>query len=123
MEVVDNRSFKEKVRDKWERAKIGVSNARRWVAEHPQETVAIALGTATIIGSAAKGGVAVSREIRRVTEDRDERLRVWDPVNGIYLYTKRPMTGAQKLEFSRRAADGESRAEILQDMKILNKWK
>ena len=106
----------------------GVTNEARkdlrkfagWVKENPEKAVAAATGLCTSLGFAAKGISKLSNNIQDAREAKDLKRRIWNPVAGEYLYTKKPLTGKQKLEFEQRIASGESRAEILRSMGVLD---
>lgn len=92
-----------------EKAKV----AANWIKENPIETA--------IIGSLVFGTFAgYGEQKRKEREEKDEQLRVWDPVQGDYLYTRKPLTGRQKLEFETRVQNGQPRAEALHEMKVLD---
>ena len=127
MLVYDDRPFSERIRveflRKRDEVKWGAKRFLKWISEHPQEFIGICTISLTAIGAASKGVRGLMREIDIRQEKFDERCRIWDPVNGVQWYTKKPLNAYQKLEFERRVADGESRGAILQSMNVLNRRK
>ena len=101
-------------------AKTGAKKVCKWVKENPKEAVAIVTGLATGIGFATRGIVKVGNMVHDSKEQKDLKKRIWNPVAGEYLYTKKPLTGKQKLEFEERIASGEPRAAILKSMGLLD---
>lgn len=119
--------FKEK-KEKWDKGK----NERRyryerirdglciWAHENPADAATAILGGLTIVGGGAmKIASDVSKKRKKKQEWIDEECRQWDPRTGTYLYTKKPMTNNQKLSLSQRMKNGEMKAEILRDMKLI----
>lgn len=127
MLVYDDRPFGERIKieflRKRDEVKWGTKRLLKWISEHPQEFIGICTISLTAIGAASKGVRGLMREIDIQHEKYDEKCRVWDPVNGVQWYTKRPLNATQKLEFERRVAEGESRGTILQSMNVLNRRK
>lgn len=125
MIVVDDRTWREKAKVKFEQAKDEIKwttkKAVNWVNQHPAEAIALFAGITTSIGYATQQVKGLMKEVDARQMRRDERCRVWDPVNGLQWYTKRPMTAEQKLTFERRVREGEDRGEILNDMNLLRK--
>lgn len=107
---------KETCSEVWKEAK----KAGRWIKDNPKEALAIATGVLTAVGFATRGVTKLSNHIQDTREAKDLKKRIWNPVAGEYLYTKKPLTGAQKLEFEQRIASGESRAAILKSMGLLD---
>ena len=123
MITVDMRTTKQKVEEFKVKAKETKDKTFIWIRENPEKAVGIVVGVATLFDIFSKGTVSVSRELRKARDIKLENCKVWDPVNGIYWYTKRPLTGTQKLEYERLVSEGFDRGKILESMGILNKRK
>lgn len=125
MIVVDTRTFSEKFKmesaRKIDEFKWYAKRVRNWILDHPTEFIALCTASLTAVGYATKGIRGIARDISDAREKRDERCRVWDPVNGIHWHTKHPLTVAQRLEFERRVANGENRGSILESMNVLSR--
>ena len=105
--------FKVKVKKATDKTKEVAGKTWNWVKENPMQ--------ACLVGSMVYGIAAGSAEKRKKDRnERDELLRIWDPVQGDYLYTRKPLTGRQKLEFETRVQNGQPRAEALHEMKVLD---
>ena len=119
METYDDRTFEQKLKDFGRRAGQAGKDAVRWVKEHPDDVAKIGMGTAAFVGALVK----VSRVAKQQQEIRDERRRVWDPAMGQSVYSRRPLNGAEKLEFEERVRSGQGRASALESMGLLDKRK
>lgn len=119
METIDNRSFKEKAERFAYDCKEGMKRAGRWLINNPDALVGGIITVSTVIGAVAKA----SQNAKKAQAAFDESRRVWDPVMGVNLFTHRPMNGAEKLEFEARVKHGQSRAEALDIMGLLDKKK
>lgn len=104
----------EDARYKAERVKEGVA---KWARENPSEAASV-VGTA-IFGGLTVGYGAVSKAKKKRDEFNERETRQWDPVTGQYYYTKRAMKNNEKLELDRRMKNGESKGEVLRDMRLL----
>lgn len=104
-----------------QKVKGGVKKIATWVRDNPREALILGTGLFTAIGAATKGAVRFGNMVQDAADKKLESRRVWNPVDGVYLYTKKPMTGKQKLEFESRVRAGESRASVLNSMGILDK--
>ena len=125
VETYDDRTFAQKVKARItvtiDRAKWNARRLGRWISQHPTEFIGLCTVSITAIGAATKGVKGLIGEIDRVAEKRDERCRVWDPVNGIFWRTKHPLTTSQQLELERRVMMNENRGDILDSMNVLRK--
>lgn len=114
-EVVDNRTFKQKVGDSLFYAKQRAMEVGQWVAEHPMETVAI-----------VTCGVAAVSEARRLydrvddkREARKERLSVYcNDVQG-RVRLKHELNYKENKELRDRMNNGQTKFEALDEMNLL----
>ena len=120
METVDNRDLKQKIHDGWTKARVKVDNAiytvKKTVTDHPQETIAIALVAIPGVLKCANSAMRLRQQSR---ETRYNECDYYDPRTGEHWYTRKPLTNAQKLNLETRYKSGESKGEILRDMKML----
>lgn len=97
----------------------GVKSVADFCKRHPL----IALGAlATIVDGTCKvtNSVAHARNAKvRSIECKSRTERHYDKSNRLWYDLNRPMTNSEKLEFSRRKADGESDGDILMDMNLI----
>lgn len=68
----------------------------------------------------------VGRTIRTVSENAADRreakqrdLRIWDNVEGRYIYLRRPMTKSEQMEYTARRNAGETKQSIIASMGLL----
>lgn len=108
---------REELRYKRERITDAMS---RWARENPREAgeALLGIGSALIFGG-SRIYAANSKRKRLKEEFEASECSQYDPRTGMYLYTKRPLTNKQKIELSRRMKNGEYKADILSDMKLL----
>lgn len=117
METIDNRTWKEKVQEACWRAGERIKGFGRWCSQNPEAAV----GLGVFIASGIAGGVSAVSEIKKQDEAKAEKRRIWDPAMGISIYSKRPLNGAEKLEFEQRVRMGQGRADALDDMGLLDR--
>ena len=114
-EVVDNRTFKQKVKDGLLDAKRKAVEVGQWVAKHPMETIGI-----------VTCGVATVSEARRVydrvdekREARKERLSVYcNDVQG-RVQLKHELNYKESKELRDRMNNGQTKFEALDEMRLL----
>ena len=121
----DNRTWFDKVKvsfaEKKAAAKIKLKQVFNWVIENPFSAIMLLSIFSGAVNVTTKGIKDISGIVEDRKEQRREDCRVWDPVNGIQWYTKKPLTNEQKLIFEERVKNGESRGEVLADMDVLRK--
>lgn len=76
----------------------------------------------TLIAMGMGFGTGVVRTSIKAHKNRIElnerETRIWDPRMGMYYNLRKPMSPAQKLEYTRRFSAGENGAEILRDIGV-----
>ena len=97
----------------------GFKAVGNFVKEHP--VIAFMM-----LSTAVKGGCEITNTISRAKNAQTKAIdcsardeKHYDRKNRIWYDLKRPMTKSEKLEFSRRRADGEMDGEILDDMNLI----
>ena len=120
METVDNRTFKEKVKGAWCKAKNTAADiwtdTKEFVSEHKGE---IAFYTLILGPGAIKLANTVIKKKAADRERRFDECDYYDPRTGEHWYTKRPLTNRQKLNLEQRCRDGESKGAILRSMHMI----
>lgn len=116
MEVVDNRTLKQKwhdfkgeVREKW-------NKFIAYAKENPDTVAGVLIVAIPIIGRVL---LALIRYLRDYYNDRRDKTDYYDPRTGEHWYTKRPLNSRQKLNLEERYNRGESKGKILHDMNML----
>ena len=99
------------------RIRNAAATVGRFVSNNKTEVIAVAT---PILGKLVLDGV---RNIRASSRRREQQhLKenyIWDPSTGMWFETRKKMSSNQRTEFSKRKANGESVADILNSMKIL----
>lgn len=113
---ITKRTFKQKVSDTVNKAKETVNKGAQWVADNPDK---VATFTITCV-MATRCAFSILRAHDEAVVKSTERRKIWDPVMGQNLYSKKPLNGEQKLEFERLVAEGYGRAEALDSMGVLD---
>ena len=107
--VVKVKEKVKKSKEKWDKKK---ESAFHYLAEHPEVTMSLFSALGTIgIGT----GIAISKAGRR----NHEACEVEDDITGENLLLDHPLTNDEVMELNRRMKNGESKADILEDMGLL----
>lgn len=107
-DVVDERTFKQKVTDGWNGFKV-------WCGNH-KEIIVISI---PILGACAKEMIKSHRNnVRVAREDEKHNRSIYDRSNGHYIITKKDLTPKQQKEIDRRHKLGEDYYDILDDLNI-----
>ena len=114
-EVVDTRTFKQKVEDGLFDAKQKAIQIGQWIAEHPMETVAI-----------VTCGVATVSEARRLYDRVDEKHQARKERLSVYcndvqgrVQLKHELNYKENKELRDRMNNGETKFEALDEMGLL----
>lgn len=113
---MSERTFKEKLNDAKENAKIKVGQAYIWCKENPKAAASLATMTVTGIFEVSKiiARKGVVEEQRRLKENF-----IYDRRAGHYVELTRKLKSSEWLEFDERRDRGENVSEILRSMKVL----
>lgn len=118
METVDNRNFKEKVKDGVNKVKGCAKNIWNDSKEFVSENKGMIAFYAFILGPGLlKLGDSALKNARQKREQRYDECDFYDPRTGEHWYTRSPLTNRQKLELERRYNAGESKGSILKSMR------
>lgn len=114
-EVVDMRTFKQKVEDGLFDAKQKAIQIGQWVAEHPMETIAI-----------VTCGIATVSEVRKIYDRVDEKLEARKERLSVYcndvqgrVQLKHELNYKENKELRDRMNNGETKFEALDEMGLL----
>ena len=118
METVDNRTFKEKVVDFKEKAKLKAQDAGRWCARN-KELLIIAVPTG--LAACSRLYKTYDRLNERKYDYKERYLQVWDPATRQHVKLKRELKPHEQFELSQRNQEGERLTDILWDMGVVKK--
>lgn len=116
--TVDDRDWKQKLKDKWEDGKRKTKEAAEKLWENREVAIPVAIAALTAVSSMIKGHNR--RKELEEAEIRRERA-FYDRSLGVYWETRRPLTTNEMLEVEERKKAGESIGAILDDMGLLKK--
>jgi hypothetical protein len=120
METVDTRTFKQKVKDFFNKKKEAVLDAKDKVVQAAKDHPYEAYGLLCIsIPGLLKLLNSIVRLIMQAREDRYDDCDYYDPRTGEHWQAKRPLSKKQKLNLEKRYKEGESKGKILNDMHML----
>ena len=112
---------KEDLKVKIEQAKAKIEkrayDAMDWMANNPELTLGAGALTGKILWE-------LGRNAKRKQADRQERerrSRIWDPTIGANWQLKRELSNKELAELKNRIELGESRYDVLSDMRVLKK--
>ena len=114
-EVVDNRTFKQKVKDGLLDAKRKAVEVGQWVAKHPMETIGIVTCVVATVSEARR----VYDRVDEKREARKERLSVYcNDVQG-RVQLKHELNYKENKELRDRMNNGQTKFEALDEMRLL----
>ena len=108
------------MKEKFENFKWTVKDKCRRTVDYLKENKEVLLVVLPLAGAAVAGTIKLATKV--VNNHRVETIKrkyIYDPSGGFYWPTRRPLTGAEKLELDERHRNGESYGQILVDMKLL----
>jgi len=91
----------------------------RWASENKELALAMIPVGVMLFRSAEKAVRSVDRKIDLKKEERFRDLSVYDHSLGMYHELKRPLKPEEKVELSMRIKAGESKIDVLNDMRLL----
>lgn len=116
MKTVDYRTTKQKLEDTGRFVKRKCREGWAWVKENKE----IVLVAVPVIGATVTASVkGISKAINNRKAEKIKTEYIYDPKLGFYWPTKRALSGAEKLEYSKRYKEGECGGDILRSMKVL----
>lgn len=114
-----------KFKDKVNKVKSGVKSKTEkvigWAKEHPDKAIIVAVGIVQLTGAIPKTITSIGDAVLWTKDAAIAGCKIWDPTNGLFWVTKKPLTGAQKLEFESLVKGGVDRGEALNIMGVLRK--
>lgn len=112
------RSFKKKFDDACDKVKRKAKEI--WETTKENKEVAIAVGSVAVPAFVEFVKLAAKSRTRKEENERKKKS-MWDPVEGHWWDLRREPTNSELLIIERRVKNGESRGEVLQDMRLLAK--
>ena len=103
---------KRKVKEVKKKASETKENMFRFLADNPQITISLFSALGTI-------GIGATMAISKAGRRHYEACQVVDDVTGEKFLLDHPLNNEEILEINRRMIDGESKANILEDMGLL----
>ena len=95
----------------------GVGN---WAAQNKELAIALVPVTVVAVREVGKTIRTLSDNAHDREETRLRDLRIYDNVEGRYLYLRRPMTRNEQMEYTARRNAGETKMSILASMGLLD---
>lgn len=116
---IDQRTLKEKLKDKAEMAKRGLSNAYEWCKANKE--IAILCG-AFLLKNATSIYVEHGRRVRANKMQKLKDCRIYDRQHDMWLELRRPMEPWEKsIYIQRHSMDREPAIDVLKDLGLLKK--
>ena len=112
-------TMKDKVKAAVAEAKTRVKNGIDWCVENKEFVVGAIPAAAMAVRQVTKTVNRITNNEATRTAERMKKLHYYDRRNDTYLQLRKPLTNAQKVEFDRRKAAGESATAILTSMRVL----
>lgn len=95
----------------------GVAN---WAAENKELAIALVPVGLVAFREVGKTIRTVSDHAAEREEARQRDLRIYDNVEGRYIYLRRPMTKNEQIEYTERRNAGETKQSIIASMGLLD---
>jgi len=91
-----------------------------WAAQNKELAIALVPVTVVAVREVGKTIRTISENAADREEARLRDLRIYDNVEGRYIYLRRPMTRSEQLEYDARRNAGETKTSILASMGLLD---
>ena len=91
-----------------------------WAAQNKELAIALVPVTVVAVREVGKTIRTISENAADREEARLRDLRIYDNVEGRYIYLRRPMTRSEQLEYNARRNAGETKTSILASMGLLD---
>lgn len=115
--------IKKKAGDKWWEIKYDIKCGFEKTVHWAEDNKELALAMIPVVLYAgkevSKAISSIDRKIDLKKEQELQELSVYDHSLGMYHKLRRPMTPEEKIELSIRVKNGESKVEVLKDMRLL----
>lgn len=90
-----------------------------WASQNKELAIVGATVGAVALKEICKTVRTVSNRAADREEARQRDLRIWDNVEGRYIYLRRPMTKSEQMEYTARRNAGETKQSIIASMGLL----
>lgn len=112
-------TIKDKIKMAAAEAKTKAVEGINWCVENKEFVAAAVPAAAVIVKQVTKTVTHIADNEATKTAERMKKLHYYDRRNDTYLQLRKPLTNAQKIEFDRRKAAGESATATLTSMRVL----
>lgn len=102
------------------RQEMRIRNLGAWAAQNKELAIALVPVTVVAVREVGKTVRTLSDNAHDREETRLRDLRIYDNVEGRYIYLRRPMTRSEQLEYNARRNAGETKTSILASMGLLD---
>ena len=108
------------MKEKFENFKYSIKEKCRRTVDYLKDNKEVLLVVIPVVAGAVAGTIKLATKVANNHKvETIKRKYIYDPSGGFYWPTRRPLTGAEKLELDERHRNGESYGQILVDMKLL----
>lgn len=97
-----------------------IRNLGNWAAQNKEIAIALVPVSIVVFREVGKTVRTLSDNAHDREEARLRDLRIYDNVEGRYIYLRRPMTRNEQLEYTARRNAGETKSSILASMGLLD---
>lgn len=102
------------------RQEMRIRNLGTWAAQNKELAIALVPVTVVAVREVGKTVRTLSDNAHDREDARLRDLRIYDNVEGRYIYLRRPMTRSEQLEYNARRNAGETKTSILASMGLLD---
>lgn len=102
------------------RQEMRIRNLGNWAAQNKELAIALVPVSIVVFREVGKTVRTLSDNAHDREEARLRDLRIYDNVEGRYIYLRRPMTRSEQLEYNARRNAGETKTSILASMGLLD---
>ena len=108
------------MKEKFENFKWSIKDKCRRTINYLKDNKEVLLIVLPMVGVAVTGAVKItSKALNNHRAETIKKKYIYDPSGGFYWPTKRPLSGAEKLQLDERHRNGESYGQILVSMGLL----
>lgn len=91
-----------------------------WASQNKELTIALIPVGIVAFREVGKTIRTISENAAEKEEARQRDLRIYDNVEGRYIYLRRPMTRSEQMEYAARREAGETKQAIIASMGLLD---
>lgn len=116
---LDMRSKEQKKEERRRKRKESFDSVVKWLEEHWVLAAAFLTALASVLGAVIKALAGIKRSENVKEEKRLKENFIYDRRRGHYIEVRRKPSANQWMEIDNRYDDGESMAEILDDLNLI----